>query len=142
MIQQRLLLFLGLTIAVGSTTFLWGCGKKATETAATADTNAAPAAIATAAPAPAPAPAPTAVSPGQASYEAAQAAVKQKDYDHAAEIMLALQQQMRQAKTSDEANAIANQMRNFQQQLMSAAAAGDPKAMAAVQRLRQASTPH
>jgi len=140
MIQQRLPLFLGLTIVVCSAAFLWGCGKKATEPAAAADTNAAP--VVNAAPAPAPAPAPTTVSPGQASYEAAQAAVKQKDYDHAAEIMLALQQQMRQAKSSDEANAIANQMRNFQQQLMSAAAAGDPKAMAAVQRLRQASTPH
>jgi hypothetical protein len=142
MIQQRLPLFLGFTIAICSAAFLSGCGKKATETAPAVDTNAAAAAIAEPAPAPAPAPAPTTVSPGQASYEAAQAAVKQKDYDHAAEIMLALQQQMRQAKTPDEANAIANQMRNFQQQLMSAASAGDPKAMAAVQRLRQASTPH
>jgi hypothetical protein len=141
MIHQRLPLFLGLTIAICSAALLSGCGKKATEPVA-ADTNAAPAETVAAAPAPAPAPAPTTVSPGQASYEAAQAAVKQKDYDHAAEIMLALQQQMRQAKTSDEANAIANQMRNFQQQLMSAASAGDPKALAAVQRLRQASTPH
>jgi hypothetical protein len=141
MIQQRFPLSLCLTLAVCSAAFFSGCGKKATEVASPADTNTAPAVVAAPAPATV-APTVTAVSPDQASLDAAQAAVKAREYDHAAEIMLALQQKMRQAKSVEEANAVANQMRAFQQELMNAASRGDPKAMAAVQRLRQASTPH
>jgi hypothetical protein len=68
-----------------------------------------------------------------------QTAIKTRDYNTA--VTLALSQKPA-AMTAEQAAALANQMRQLQQNLASAAAAGDPNAVAAAQRLREANMRH
>ncbi len=113
---------------------LWssGCGKeeKAAEpTPAAPQTSIAPAQPQVGAPAPSQAAA-------QPQLSQIKAAMDAREYDQAAESLLALQ---RTQLTAQQAAAAAAQMQKLQQNLAGAVASGDPKAIAAAQRLRQAS---
>jgi len=59
-----------------------------------------------------------------------------REYDRAAESLLALQ---RSQLSAQQAEAAAAQMQKLQQDLVGAVASGDPKAIAAAKRLRQSS---
>lgn len=72
-----------------------------------------------------------------ARLQEAQAAQQARDYEKAAQALVALQQQQRLSEA--QAAAYANQMRQFQRDLAGAVASGDPRAKAAADRLRQAS---
>jgi hypothetical protein len=65
-----------------------------------------------------------------------QAAIKSKDYDKAAAMLINLQ---RAPMTEEQSMQVLNQMRQFQQNLAGAVASGDPNAKAAAARLRQSS---
>ena len=112
-----------------------GCKKQEAQASAPVDTNAA------AAQAPVPAAQPQATS-GSApvfspsSIPEVQAAIKSRDYDKAAAMLINLQ---RAPMTSDQSMQVLNQMRQFQQNLAGAVASGDPNAKAAAARLRQSS---
>jgi hypothetical protein len=66
------------------------------------------------------------------------AALKAKDYEKAVDAALAAQQQ--KILTQQQSEALRNQMVQLQQDLVNAIAAGDAKAKAASQRLRQAAS--
>jgi hypothetical protein len=70
----------------------------------------------------------------------AELAAKQRDYEKAVEAMLAIQQQQR-ILSEQQAQMYYQRMQQLQADLASAIAAGDPRARAAAERLRQASTP-
>jgi PBP1b-binding outer membrane lipoprotein LpoB len=142
MTRQTVRFVCGLAAIACTATFAAGCHKKSAadpapveNPTATADAQAAPAAAA-----PVAQPAQTLSTSAQASLADAQAAMKAKQYDRAADLMINLQKPA-QALTPEQAAAIAAQMRGFQQDLASAVARGDPQAIAAAQRLRAASTP-
>jgi hypothetical protein len=65
----------------------------------------------------------------------ADAALRQKEYDKAVQTMLAIQ---RAQLNAQQAEAARQQMINLQRNLANAAAAGDPNAIAAGERLRAA----
>lgn len=65
-----------------------------------------------------------------------QAALKARDYENATAALIAMQ---RARLNEQQAAAAAAQMRQLQSSLADAAAAGDPRAQAAIARLRQAS---
>jgi len=77
----------------------------------------------------------TAVAP-DARLAESQAALKAQDYDRAAATLVAMQQTK---MNEQQAAAAAAQMRQLQSSLATAAASGDPRAIAAANRLRQAS---
>lgn len=132
------------TVAVCGFTLAAGCQKEAPESPAS--TNAADAVPAgqEAQPAQPQAPTPTVTAPapdhGQA-LAGVQAAMNEKNYDKAAELMINLQNATRQPLTQQQAAAIANKMRELQQYVMNGVASGDPSAIAAAKRIRAASTP-
>lgn len=70
----------------------------------------------------------------------AELAAKQRDYEKAVEAMLAIQQQQR-ILSEQQAQMYYQRMQQLQADLASAIAAGDPRARAAAERLRRASTP-
>jgi len=117
-------------------TLLAGCGKKETavqtpvpETTAPVAQQVQPAANPAAA---------TAVAPDARLVES-QAALKAGDYDRAAAALVAMQA----ARLNEQqAAAAAQQMRQLQSRLASAVASGDPRAIAAAKRLREASRVH
>jgi hypothetical protein len=117
--------------------FITGCGKKPAQTAVTpppADTSAPPAAVAAETPAPAPTPFVAREVNPETVVADSQAALKSKDYETAAAVLLAAQQQKR--LTDQQAMAVRNQMVALQRSLVSAVASGDPKAKAAADLLR------
>jgi hypothetical protein len=114
-------------------TLLAGCEKKEAAVPATAPQATAPA-NQPVQPAANPVAA-TAVAP-DARLAESQAALKAKDYDRAAATLLKVQ---RAQMNEQQAAAAAAQMRQLQSSLASAAASGDPRAIAAANRLRQAS---
>jgi hypothetical protein len=121
-----------------------GCSKKEPESSAPTanpDNAAAPAGAATTAdpglPAGAGAVSPPIPAETTKSLTAVDAALKAKDYDRAAETILALQRQKQ--LTDEQARAAQAQMVRLQGALVSAVASGDPNAKAAADRLRQAS---
>lgn len=132
---------LGLAITVYAIGLIAGCGKKDADSRTSADTT--PAAATSGQPQPAateaPQSAPTLSGSSQATLADAQAAIRAKKYEEAADMMLRLQNSANQ--TPQQAAAASGQMRQFQQDLATAVANGDPRAIAAAQRLRQASTP-
>jgi len=81
-----------------------------------------------------------ALAPSQAAAQPqlsqVKAALDAREYDQAAESLLALQ---RTQLNAQQAAAAAAQMQQLQQNLAGAVASGDPKAIAAAKRLRQAS---
>ena len=128
-----------LLVTAALLTVFTACHKKTPQAApvetapvATADTNAT-----AAAPAEAPPP------PPQKPLDMApvQTAIRTGDYDKAAADLLALQRLSAQMNAQQQA-AVADQMRAFQRTLATALGSGDPKAMAAAQRLRAASMHH
>ena len=132
-------------VAVCGFAFLVGCGKKVTQTPTPPNTAVSALAADQAAQLAAPnTPVPPAEVPGtsQATLAEAQAAWKAKEYDKAAAMMVSLQTPAGRSVTPEQAAAIQNKMRQFQQDLMGASASGDANARAAIQRLRAASTPH
>jgi hypothetical protein len=134
-----------LTYAVCSITLLAGCGKKESEAPAPAKPTASASVLDQAVQASAAkTPPATAVQPdtSQAALADAQAAMRARNYDKAAQLLLSLQAPSKQPLTPEQAAAVANQMRQFQRDLGGAVARGDPAAIAAAQRLRAASTPH
>lgn len=72
-----------------------------------------------------------------ARLKEAQAAQQSRDYEKAAQALVALQQQKQLSEA--QASAYANQMRQFQRDLAGAVASGDPRAKAAADQLRRAS---
>ena len=126
-------LWLALVLAVS----LAGC-KKAEE-AGTTPVETAPAAQPNPAPAAAPANpavnAPTA--PAEAQLAESQAALKAADYEKAATTLLNLQ---RSQLSAQQAEAVANQMRQLQGSLAAGVANGDARAKAAADKLRQSAT--
>jgi hypothetical protein len=66
-----------------------------------------------------------------------QSAMKTKDYDKAAAVMISLQRPA-VPLTPAQSAVVQDQMRAFQRELAGALASGDPKAKAAAERLRQA----
>lgn len=133
-----------ITCAVCSIALLAGCSKKESEASAPANPAASAPAVDQAAQASAAKTPATAVLPdtSQVALADAQAAMRARNYDKAAQLMLSLQAPSKQPLTSEQAAAVANQMRQFQRDLGGAVASGDPAAIAAAQRLRAASTPH
>lgn len=129
---------LAFALAVGSL----GCSKKAetsnaAETPVTADTNA-PATAQDTAPAPDNTPPPVAintvnVSDAKAAMDAANAAMKAKQYEETAKLLLAIQAQQLNAQQAERARA---QMVQFQGALANAIANGDASAQAAAEALR------
>lgn len=115
-----------------------GCGKPAEDVSV-------PPAVTESAPAPATATPPPQADPNiqaqaawaDARLKEAQAAQQARDYEKAAQALVALQHQQRLSEA--QAAAYANQMRQFQRDLAGAVASGDPRAKAAADRLRQAS---
>jgi len=112
-----------------------GCKKQTPQASAPVDTNAA------AAQAVAPAGQPQATDASApvftpSSIPEVQAAIKSKDYDKAASMLLNLQ---RAPMTDEQSMQVLNQMRQFQQNLAGAVVSGDPNAKAAAARLRQSS---
>lgn len=80
------------------------------------------------------APAVQANAPSDPRLQESQAAIKAREYDRAAEALIAL----RRARLTDQQAAIAAaQMQQLQSDLASAVASGDPRAKAAADRLRQ-----
>jgi PBP1b-binding outer membrane lipoprotein LpoB len=136
--QRFLLSSLQLTAAIAILA-LAGCSKKsepstqADATTATAATNANPTDQGQAA-------APVQAAPSRPlDFKPIQAAVQAKQYDKAAEDLIALQ---RAPLTPEQSAALQNQMRAFQRSLISAVSSGDPNAQAAIQRLREAAAHH
>jgi hypothetical protein len=125
------------TTLVAANLLLLGCSKKQ---AADESPQAAPEAAASApAPANPSAPASAAPLPGNAfnpAIAAAQQAQKAKEYDKAAEGLIALQ---RKQLSDQQAAALQSQMRKLQSDLVGALASGDPKAKAAADKLRESS---
>lgn len=123
--------------AVGSL-LLIGCGKPAADVST-------PPAVTESAPAPVTGAAPPQVDPNaqaqaawaDARLKEAQAAQESRDYEKAAQALVALQQQKQLSEA--QATAYANQMRQFQRDLAGAVASGDPRAKAAADQLRRAS---
>ena len=76
-----------------------------------------------------------------AAYANAQVAFKDKDYEKAVDIMTA-QPATAVPLTPAQSRAALNQQRQFQRDLAAAAAAGDPRAIAAIKKLQAASAPH
>ena len=129
----------GCGVCLPALVVLWlaGCSKAKTESA-----PAPPPPVSTA-PATSPAPPPVAAAPAIApdtGLSQAQAALKARDYETAADTLLALQQSRR--LTEAQAAATADQMRQLQSALVGAIARGDPKAQAAAEKLRRASMHH
>lgn len=124
-----------LVASAGACMLFAGCGKKSDDAAAppetpvtaqTVDQAAAPAAPASA----------SDVAP-DAQLATVQTAIKARDYEQAATALIALQQARLNAQ---QAEAVAQQMRQFQKGLAQALANGDPRAKAAADRLRQSAT--
>ena len=113
------------------------CGKKSADSDAVAPaaTPAVTPANNPAAPAPEMAPAP-ATAPALQLTES-QAAINARDYEKAAAALMALQQSQLSAQ---QAEAVAQQMRQLQSGLAAAVASGDPRAKAAADKLRQSAT--
>lgn len=120
-------------IAVTSVLLLAGCGEK-TETPVAPPLTESPAATVQPASTPSPAPTQTAAS---AQLTESQAAIKSGDYGRAADVLLAAQ---RSQLNAQQAELLANQMRQLQGSLAAAVASGDPRAKAAADKLRQAAT--
>lgn len=110
-----------------------GCGKKDDSVVETTTTP--PAATPSAQPAPATTPTTTAA-PDTRLAES-QAAINARDYERAAEALIAVQQSR---LNEQQAEALANQMRQLQSSLAGAVASGDARAKAAADRLRQSAT--
>jgi len=128
---------LTLATGVGACVLFAGCSKKADESAVAAPPET-PVEAQAANPATAPAaqaPAPSTVS--EAQLTASQAAINARDYEKAAAALVAMQQAQLNAQ---QAEAVAQQMRQFQSGLAQALASGDPRAKAAAERLRQSAT--
>ena len=86
---------------------------------------------------------PATVTEESASLDAAKAAIASKNYDSAAQQLLALQQAAaKQAMTGAQQQAIADQQRALEQAVLKALSTGDPQAQAAAARLRAARTHH
>lgn len=126
------------SLCVLGSLWLFGCGKPAAEVAP-------PPAVVESAPQPATTTTPSLTEQNvqaqaawaDARLKEAQAAQQSRDYEKAAQALVALQQQQRLSEA--QAAAYANQMRLFQRDLAGAVASGDPRAKAAADRLRQAS---
>ena len=111
-------------------TLLAGCGKKETAVQTPVPETKAPVAQTVQ-----PAATPAAVAP-DARLAESQAALKAQDYDRAAATLVA----MRTTRMNEQqAAAAAQQMQQLQSSLASAVASGDPRAIAAANRLREAS---
>ena len=124
-----------LAAGVGACVLFAGCSKKAADAAAPPET---PVAAQPVEPAAAPvAQAPASDAAPDMQLAAAQAAIKARDYEQAAVALVALQQAQLSAQ---QAEAVAQQMRQFQSGLAAAVASGDPRAKAAADRLRQSAT--
>jgi hypothetical protein len=112
-------------------TLLAGCGKKETEVQTSAPVTTPPVAqqVQRAAT--------TTSSTPDARLVESRAALKARDYDQAAAALVAMQA----ARLNEQqAAAAAEQMRQFQSSLASGVASGDPRAIAAANRLRKASS--
>ena len=120
-------------VTAGIIVVLVGCSKKTAESSA-----ATPEASNSAAPVQQPVAAPVfaTVAAPDAHLAQSQAALKAKDYDTAAAALITAQ---RAKLNEQQAAAAAAQMRQLQANIAEAAAAGDPRAKAAADRLRQAS---
>lgn len=125
-------------LAVLAVATVAGCKKKQTVAApdsppaAEADTNAAPGA----------APAPVAVNPEKPlDLTPIHKAMSAGDFDKAAEDLIALQRASVQMSQQQQM-VVVNQMRAFQRSLSSAVSSGNPNAIAAANRLREASRHH
>ena len=117
-----------------SVVIIWaGCSKKDSA-------NSAPSGTDSAANQPAPSPTPNGPAPAannpvsSPALAEAQAAMKAKDYEKAASVMVNLQ---RQPLTPEQAQVVRGQMVQFQRDLAAGVASGDPKAKAAAELLRQ-----
>lgn len=118
-------------VAAGFLVVVYGCSKKAAEVPApAAETTATPAAVQQ----PTTTPAMTAVPTPDPRLAESQAALKAKNYDAAAVALITAQ---RSKLNEQQAAAAAAQMRQLQSSIAEAAAAGDPRAKAAADRLRQ-----
>ena len=114
-------------------TLLAGCGKKETGVHASVTETTAPVAQQVQ-----PAAKPALLTPDTGLAES-QAALKARDYDKAAATLVAMQATR---LNEHQAAAAAAQMRQLQSSLASAVASGDPRAIAAANRLREASKVH
>ena len=114
-------------------TLLAGCGKKEAEPPAPAPQTTAPVAQQVQ---PAATPASSRPDAPDARLAQSQAALKARDYDQAAATLVAMQHNR---LNEQQAAAAAAQMRELQSSLAGAVASGDPRAIAAANRLRQAS---
>lgn len=122
-------------------TLVAGCGKKAEESAAPPPV-AAEAPPTTSADSSQPAGQPSKDSAAiQADFAKAQEALKAKDYDKAAEVLVTLQQS-HAAMTPEQLGVAQAQMLQLQADMSRALANGDARAKAAADRLRQASAHH
>lgn len=121
-----------LTVATAALLVLGtGCSKKTTEAPApTPEATAVPAAVQP----PTTAPVTATVAAPDTHLAESQAALKAKNYDTAAAALIAAQ---RARLNEQQAAAAAAQMRQLQSSIAEAAAAGDPRAKAAADRLRQ-----
>lgn len=109
-----------------------GCSKKTEEPAAVV-----PPTEGAAATAPAAGPSAAEIAESQRMFAEADAALKAREYQKAVESLLAAQQK----RLTDEQSAQSrNRMIQLQSSLASAAASGDPNALAAIQRLRASAT--
>jgi uncharacterized lipoprotein YajG len=114
---------------------LTGCSKKESQTAVPP-----PAATAATPVANTPAPVIKASTDAKQSFAEADAALKQKAYDTAAQAILAAQ--MQKNLTDQQAQEARNRMIGLQQSLAAAVAAGDQRAIAAANMIRQAHMVH
>ena len=127
-------LFPSVTLGLTAILMLAGCGKTEDSPAPTEAPSATP---------------PAAVAPAQpqAVPQTVQAAPEQwtrevqtyqqtGDYDKAAQYLLSIQQQQLRQLNEQQTAAYWNQMRSFQSDLATRVAAGDPKAIAAAEKLR------
>ncbi|MDW8307968.1 MAG: hypothetical protein RMK20_01190 [Verrucomicrobiales bacterium] len=126
---------------------LWagnGCGRQETDAASPAPASDARQREATAASAPVqPGVSPAALAAQQAILEQirqAEASARAREYEKAADALLALQRQqaLRRAFSEQQAAQYWQQMQRLQADIAAAAAAGDPQARAAADRLRRA----
>jgi hypothetical protein len=122
---------LALVILVAVMNFASGCKKKASS-----EVPAPTAAEPTPGTATTPAPNSPQVAASASTYQEVRSAMETKNYDQAATMMLNMRSSTTQM-SPEQAAAYAEQMRNFQQSLAAAAAAGDQRAMEAARRLAQ-----
>lgn len=131
--ERNRFVFAGLCLACGLL-FFAGCGKK--EAPSTVPAPATPVQSSAPTDTPNTPSTPSASTPVSGGIGDAQAALAAKDYERAAALLINLEKS-NQSLPPEQAGAAAFQMRKLQQSLMTAAASGDPKAVAAVQQMAQ-----